>query len=173
MLPHLQRQNQPRKTGVQLLQPPCDRQLDDYEAGADAGTCAFSTPAAGHRVRGLLGAARFQAFSITALVHEVSNPRPVDKDRVVRDVVICDGSKIPRRDADTLVEAIVKPTLQIFSGTSDAPMIAQLTAAAGKNVPLTFLGIQAKQTDNGWKATSMIRYAIFEATGTKADKLKT
>ena len=78
---------------------------------------------------------RFQAFSITALVHEVSDPRPVDKDRVVRDVVICDGSKIPRRDADTLVEAIVKPTLQIFSGTSDAPMIAKVTAAAGKTFP--------------------------------------
>ena len=105
-------------------------------------------------------------------MHEVSNPRPVDKDRVVRDVVICDGSKIARRGADTLVEAIVKPALQIFSVTSDAPMIAQLTAAAGKNVPLTFLGIQATPTDNGWKATSMTRYVIFEATGTKADKLK-
>ena len=92
---------------------------------------------------------RFQAFSITALVHEVSDPRPVDKDRAVRDVVICDGSKIPRRDADTLMEAIVKPTLQIFSGTSDAPMIAQLTAATDKNVPLTFLGMQAKQTGTG------------------------
>ena len=67
---------------------------------------------------------RFQAFSITALVHEVSTPRPVDKEnRVVRDVIICDGSKIPRRDADTLVEAIVKPTLQIFSAPGDAAMI--------------------------------------------------
>ena len=56
---------------------------------------------------------RFEAFSITALVHEVSDPRSVDKDRVVRDV-ICDGSKIPRHDADTLAEAIVKPTLHIF-----------------------------------------------------------
>ena len=90
---------------------------------------------------------RFQAFSITALVHEVSNPRPVDKDRVVRDVVICDGSKIPRRDADTLVEAIVKPTLQIFSGPGDAAMIDKLTAAAGKHVPLAFLGMQGKQTE--------------------------
>ena len=90
---------------------------------------------------------------------------------MVTDVVICDGSKIPRRDADTLVEAIVKPTLQIFSGTSDAPMIAQLTAAVGKHVPLAFLGIQAKQTGNGCEATSMYRYVIFEATGTKADKL--
>ena len=52
---------------------------------------------------------RFQAFSITALVHEVSTPRPVDRVRVVRDVVICDGPKTQRRDADTLVEAIVNP----------------------------------------------------------------
>ena len=90
---------------------------------------------------------RFQAFSITALVHEVSAPRLVDKEnRVVRDVIICDGSKIPRRDADTLVEAIVKPTLQIFSGPGDAAMIDKLTAAAGKHVPLTFLGMQAKTT---------------------------
>ena len=78
---------------------------------------------------------RFQAFSITALVHEASNPRPVDKDRAVRDVVICDRSKIPRRDADTLVEAIVKPALHIFSGSSDTYIIDQLTAAAGKNAP--------------------------------------
>ena len=92
---------------------------------------------------------RFQAFSITALVHEVSNPRPVDKDRVVGDVVICDGSKIPRRDADTLVEAIVKPALQIFSGASDAPMIDKLTAAADKtrspDVPR-----HASQADRHW-----------------------
>ena len=105
-------------------------------------------------------------------MREISDPRPVDKDRVVRDVVICDGSKIKKRDAETLVETIVKPTLQIFSGTSDARTIAQLTEAVGKNVPLTFLGIQARQTDNGWKATSMSRYIIYEATGTKAEKLK-
>ena len=93
---------------------------------------------------------RFQAFSITALVHEVSNPRPVDKDRVVRDVVICDGSKIPRRDADTLVEAIVKPTLQIFSGTSDAPMIAELTAAAGKKKRSPNVPRHSSQADRQW-----------------------
>ena len=93
---------------------------------------------------------RVQAFSITALVHEVSTPRPVDKEnRVVRDVIICDGSKIPRRDADTLVEAIVQPTLQIFSGTSDAPMIAELTAAAGKNVPHD-VPRHSSQADRHW-----------------------
>ena len=32
---------------------------------------------------------------------------------MVRNAIICDRSKTPRRDADTLVEAIVKPTLQI------------------------------------------------------------
>ena len=52
----------------------------------------------------------------------------------------------PRRDADTLVEAIVKPTLQFFSGPGDAAMIDKLTAAAGKHVPRTFLGMQANTT---------------------------
>ena len=93
---------------------------------------------------------RFQAFSITALVHEVSDPRPVNKDRAARDVVICDGSKIPRRDADTRMEAIVKPTLQIFSGTSDATMIAQLTAAAGKTKHSPDVPRHASQANRHW-----------------------
>ena len=92
---------------------------------------------------------RFQAFSITALVHEVSDPRPVAKDRAARDVVICDGSKIPRRGSDTRMEAIVKPTLQIFSGTSDATMIAQLTAAAG-NKHSPDVPRHASQADRHW-----------------------
>ena len=93
---------------------------------------------------------RFQAFAITALVDTVSAPRSVNQDdRKVRDVIIYDGSKSQRHDAETLVEAVVKPTLQVFSGPGDADMIEKLNATASKNVPLTFLGMQAQMTDKG------------------------
>ena len=93
---------------------------------------------------------RFQAFGITALVHTVSMPRSVNRvGRMGRDVVSDDGSKTQRRDAETLVEAVVMPTFQVFSGSEEAAMMTTLEAAAGKHIP-HHMPWRASQTGGQW-----------------------
>ena len=70
------------------------------------------------------------------------------------------------------MKTVVMPTLQVFSGPQEAAMLEELEAAAGRDTPITCLGLQAQMAESGWKATTMNRYAIFEATGDRADKLK-
>ena len=145
MLPHLQRSVQLRKPDYTYgsHHVVVDLQKTKLERLLHPATSPRPQPDMG--CEECLALQLVQAFAITALVHTVSAPRSVKQPgRTVRDAAIYNGSKTPHRGAETLVEAVVMPTLQVFSGPQGAAMMEKLEAAAGRAIPSHALACKPK-----------------------------
>ena len=94
-----------------------------------------------------VGLAQSQQFDVTALVEDVSPVREVNDTRVVRDVILVDGSKIK--------EKLQQLKLSFYYARDTSPKdlecLKMLHNAAGTTTPLSFFGIQGKKNSQGFK----------------------
>ena len=111
-----------------------------------------------------------QRFDITALVLQVSDPRPGGPDREVRDVTLIDGTK--SKDTDKLVEM----KISIFSDAGTSPQKEQLlqllTEVNGTGRAVSFFAIQCKISKDGPDFGSSKDFFALESKGPKAEQLK-
>ena len=111
-----------------------------------------------------------QRFDITALVLQLSDPRPGGPDREVRDVTLIDGSK--SKDTDKLVEM----KISIFSDAGTSPqkerLLKLLTEVNGTDRAVSFFAIQCKMAKDGPDFGSSREFFALESTGPKAEQLK-
>jgi len=111
-----------------------------------------------------------QRFDITALVLQLSDPRPGGPDREVRDVTLIDGSK--SKDTDKLVEM----KISIFSDAGTSPqkerLLKLLTEVNGTDRAVSFFAIQCKMAKDGPDFGSSKDFFALESTGPKAEQLK-
>ena len=87
------------------------------------------------------GLAQRQAFDVTALVEEVGDEREVSSTRVVRDVILVDGSKIN----GTLQQIKLSFYYSIEMSSNDQECMDLLSRAVGTTTPLSFFAIQGNR----------------------------
>ena len=121
-----------------------------------------------------VGFNQYQAFDITALISNVSDPRSVQGRRHVRELTLLDGST--DASTDSVTPPIICPKVSVFYDKNmqgeDPAFMQAIVENVGKPTPFHFYGLTAQSTNNGMKiATSIPWYKIMVANGPRADKL--
>ena len=106
------------------------------------------------------------AFDITALAASLSEPRPVNDSRYVREVCLIDGTKVN--------DKVAIPTIALFynrrSLTLDPPEIQTLDQLCGSAQAMSFYGLLNTKKEHGFQLESTSDCSWKEAKGTPKAK---
>ena len=112
-----------------------------------------------------------QRFDITGLVLDYSEPRNGGENREIRDVSIIDGTKA--LDTGKIVEMKISIWSDEASSTAKLQLQQLLTEVAGTDRAVSLFAVQCRNGRDGPEFSSSKEFFALEATGTKAQQLKT
>jgi hypothetical protein len=125
------------------------------------GDAAQLSPAPSMTVAACVGYVQAQRFDVTALVAQIFPVRSGGGKRSVRDVILVDGSKL---ENGNLAELKLDFFFDSRETKEEKNILALLTDAAGKPIPLSFFAVQGKKVDTGYKFESSRDFFLVPAS---------